>query len=302
MKKKLALVLGGGGSRGAMQVGALRALIEAGYQPDLVTATSIGAANGAFLAVHGYTLYGVQKLEEVWQATIDQDLLPTNLWWQTMRAFFKRARGFSQHRIREFAIINGLTPELRFKDLQDVLLYAVAADLNAGCPVVFGIDPEESVLESVLASMSLPPWMAPQEINGRYLIDGGAVSNLPIEAALQQSATEIIALDLFDPNDIDTSSNSFGDFFVKLDETVKNRQAQLELELAEARGVLVHRISLTAEKPVPLWDFRQSAKLIERGYQLANQAIATWPPDKLPSWWRKMRIPVLLEGFLKSLE
>ena len=60
MKKKLAFVLGGGAARGALQAGALRALLEAGYQPDLVTATSIGAANGAFLAVNGFSLEAVQ--------------------------------------------------------------------------------------------------------------------------------------------------------------------------------------------------------------------------------------------------
>jgi NTE family protein len=280
LDRKLAFVLGGGGARGALQVGALRALLEAGCHPDLVTGTSIGSANGAFLAVHGFTLPGVQKLEQVWRSTVDQDLMPTNLWWQTMRAFFKRSPGLSQQRVREFAISNGLTPELRFKDLQTVMLYPVAADLNAGVPVIFGVDPEESVLESVLASMALPPWLAPAEKDGRYLIDGGAVSNLPIETALLQGAAEIIALDLFDPNGVDAPSlYGLGDFLLKLDKTVENRQIQLEMELAEARGVRVRRICLTGEKPVPLWDFRQGVELIERGYRLANEAIAAWPVE-----------------------
>ncbi len=301
MKKKLAFVLGGGGSRGAMQVGALRALLEAGYLPDLITGTSIGAANGAFLTVHGYNPQGMQKLEQVWRSTVNQDLLPTNLWWQTMRAFFRRSKGFSQERIRQFAISNGLTPDLRFKDLIDVKLFPVAADLNAGCPVVFGLDPEDSVLECVLASMSLPPWMAPAEKDGRYLMDGGAVSNLPIEAALQQGATEIIALDLFDPAEVSTHLNGFSDFFIKLDKTVENRQAQLEIELAEARGVPVRRIVLTGEKPVPLWDFRQSVELIERGYQLACQATALWPPEAQPSWWDRFGIKAMLEDLLEVM-
>jgi NTE family protein len=276
MKKKLAFVLGGGGSRGALQIGALRALLEGGFMPDLMTGSSIGAANGAFLIVHGYNLHGLQKLERVWRSTIDKDLLPANLWWQTMQAFFSPVSGLQQQRIREFAIANGLTPDLRFKDLQSIKLYMVAADLDAACPVVFGIDPEDSVLESVLASMTLPPWMAPIRKNGHYLIDGGAVSNLPIEVALHQGATEIIALDLFDPKDVITASHSFQDFILKLDKTVENRQVELEMKLAEARGVQVHHISLTAAKPVPLWDFRQSIELIEHGYHLACQAIASW--------------------------
>jgi predicted patatin/cPLA2 family phospholipase len=49
MEKCLAFVLGGGGVRGALQVGALRALFEANYQPDLLVGISIGAANAAGL-------------------------------------------------------------------------------------------------------------------------------------------------------------------------------------------------------------------------------------------------------------
>lgn len=287
MKKKLAFVLGGGGSRGALQAGALRALIEAGYRPDLVTGSSIGAANGAFLAVHGFTMEGIAKLEQIWKATVDKDLLPMDLWRQFMRAFLQRTKGFSQERIRQFAIESGLTPEVRFKDLKEVEFHPVATDLSTGSPVVFGLHPEESVLESVLASMSLPPWLAPLEKDGRILLDGGAVSNLPVEAALNYGASEIIALDLSDPAGLIPSTNPLSDFLVKLENTVESRQTMLEIQLAEARDVTVHRILLTGETPVPLWDFRYSCELIERGYQLAREAIAAWP-HKQPSWWQRL--------------
>lgn len=304
MKKKLAFVLGGGGSRGSLQAGALRALIEAGYSPDLVTGTSIGAANGAFMAVHGFTLDGVQRLEQIWQTTVNKDLLPTDLWRQFMRTLLQRTntKGFSQDRIREFAVTSGLTPDLRFKDLKDIEFHPVATDLNAGTPVVFGTDPEELVLDCVLASMTLPPWLAPFDMEDRYVIDGGAVSNLPIEAALCSGATEIIALDLHDPNEVDTAKRGLGDFFLKLDKTVERRQTQLEIELAEARGVAVRRIVLTGEKPVPLWDFTQSAGLIERGYQLTQQAVASWPPPARPSLWRKLNIKTILEDLRAAHE
>jgi len=47
-KHRLAFVCGGGGARGALQVGALRALVERGWQPDFLVGTSIGAVNAAF--------------------------------------------------------------------------------------------------------------------------------------------------------------------------------------------------------------------------------------------------------------
>jgi NTE family protein len=303
INKQLAFVLGGGGSRGALQVGAMRALLEAGYQPDLVTGTSIGAANGAFLAVNGFTSEGIAKLEKVWRDTVNQDLLPTNLWRQTMQVFMGRSKGHPQQRIREFAISNGLTPDLRFKDLQPVKLFPVAADLNSGNAVVFGADPEGLVLDSIFASMALPPWITPAKMDGRLLMDGGAVSNLPIEAALKQGATEMIALDLLDPSEPDTSLPGIGDFLLKLDKTVEYRQEHLEMELAAARGVPVKHIILTVEKPVPLWDFRYSVELIDRGYKLTQQAIAAWKTeDDQSSLIHKLGLENVIKGFLKTFK
>ena len=50
MDLPVAFVLGGGGVLGAVQVGMLRALFRAGYRPDVVVGTSIGAVNGALVA------------------------------------------------------------------------------------------------------------------------------------------------------------------------------------------------------------------------------------------------------------
>lgn len=60
--EKIGLVLEGGGSKGAYQVGVLKALLENGYRFDAVTGTSIGALNGAILAQEG-----LDTLEEFWR-------------------------------------------------------------------------------------------------------------------------------------------------------------------------------------------------------------------------------------------
>jgi NTE family protein len=303
VNKKLAFVLGGGGSRGALQVGALRALLEAGYQPDLVTGTSIGSANAAFLAVHGYNIKGIEKLESIWQATMHQDLLSSNLWWETMQILFKHHNGNSMQKIRDFAIQSGLKPDLRFADLDSVFLYPVAADLNSGEPVVFGLDPQESVLESVLSSMTLPPWMVPQEKDGRYLVDGGAVSNLPIEAAMQQGATEIIALDLFNPREEDgPDALGLRPFLWKMERTLENRQVEMEIKLAEASGVNVKHIILVSEPPVSMWDFRRSVALMDQGYQTTRQEIESWTPLEQPAWWNPGRVRNMLAGLVNILD
>ena len=62
---KTALVLAGGGSLGAVQVGMLRALLESGVEPDMVIGSSVGSINGAYFAGDP-TLDGIAKLERLW--------------------------------------------------------------------------------------------------------------------------------------------------------------------------------------------------------------------------------------------
>lgn len=280
----LAFVLGGGGGRGALQVGALRALLEANIRPDLLVGTSAGATNAALVAVRGFTPQTLEELEAAWRDAAEADLLPANYLWLTVRMLFNRPRVQSHHRMRDFFVTHGLTPELRFADIQGPRLILVAADLNERRAILYGDDPDQSVLEGLLASTTIPPWTHPLEVEDHLLMDGGAVSNLPIEPALTQGATEVIALDIADPRVTESDAHGFGPFVAKLVATVEQRQLELELALAEARGVPVHRIVLRAATPVALWDFSEPDALIARGYEIARQEIAGWRPDRRAGW------------------
>ena len=81
MDKKLAFVLSGGGARGALQVGAMYALLECGLQPDLFIGASIGAANATFLALNGFSKESLDKLAICsGSSAICADLLPGELY------------------------------------------------------------------------------------------------------------------------------------------------------------------------------------------------------------------------------
>lgn len=272
MNRPLAFALGGGGARGALQVGAVRALLEAGHQPDLLVGTSIGAVNATYLALHGPTLASLPGLIEAWHDAAAADLLPANYLWLTVRTLFNRVGWRPYHRMRDFFIAHGVPPELRFGDL-DMRLILVAADLNTGRSVLYGADPQQSVLEGLLASTALPPWVHPLEKDGQFLVDGGVISTLPIEPALAQGARAIIALDLADPREAPAEAHGFGPFLGKLMNTIEQRQQEMELALAEARGVSVWRIALQGEQPVPIWDFSRTDKMIGRGYAIASQEV-----------------------------
>src|SRR5512135_1064127 len=99
--KHLAVVLGGGGARGALQVGALRALFEHGYKPGLLVGTSAGAINAAFLAIHGASLNGIDRLEAAWHQAAQIDLLPSNYVWTALRSVLRPSKANPASRIRE---------------------------------------------------------------------------------------------------------------------------------------------------------------------------------------------------------
>jgi NTE family protein len=284
VKRRLAFALGGGGARGALQVGALRALLEASIRPDLLTGTSAGAVNAVFLAMHGFTPQSLDDLYAAWLAAAQADLFPANAAWLTLRVFFNRLHARPYQRLKDFFISQGATPDLRFGDLPHFPVILVSADLNSHQPVYYGNNPHEPVLEGLLASTALPPWVHPIETGGRFLIDGGAVSNLPIEPAITHGATEVIALNLSNPDEIDPDARGFGPFFAKLLTIVEIREVSLEMELARAKDVHVHVVTLKTEIPVPAWDFSHTDELIKRGYHITSQEIARWKPVR-KRWW-----------------
>jgi NTE family protein len=283
MKKCLAFVLGGGGARGAMQVGALRALFEADLKPDLLVGTSIGAINATGLALWGVDLAGIEALEHAYQRMQDSRLLDPRLLRFAWNAVSKRQNHRGSRYAREFLIAEGVMPDFRFGQIKNVRLTTVAADLHTGGPVIYGWDPEQSVMEGVLASIAIPPWFAPLEKDGQYIVDGGALSNLPIEPAIRLGATEIIALGLHDPGAYADMNKTIDPLLTKLASAITQRQLGLEMELASARGISVHYVPLRSTPPVPLWDFSTHRDLFVIGYETMKDEISRWPQNNQPA-------------------
>ncbi len=268
-----AFVLGGGGARGALQAGALRALFEFGYQPGLLVGTSAGAINAAFLAIHGWSLLALDELDWAWRKAAELDLLPSNYVWTTLRSLLRRSSASPASRIRQFFIDNGVAPGLRFSKLSGPRAVLISSDLSTGRPVLHGSEPEDQVLEALLLSTALPPWFMPMKHDGHYLMDGAVVSSLPIEPALECGANHIVALDLTDPRDTFGQTNGFGVFLNSITYAVEQRQVDLELQLAHSRGAEVLYLRLNSAEPVPVWNFRHTKDLISQGYDIAKRAL-----------------------------
>jgi predicted acylesterase/phospholipase RssA len=199
-----AFVLSGGGARGALQVGMLRALLERGERPDLVIGTSIGAWNGAGLA-HSPDLAGVERLEGVWRELTSSRVL---LGREThasppgavvsarymMAAIQRVTQGYpslySHDGSRRLA--RELYGDLTFEDLA-IPLRVVAADLTAGTRAVFGSGP---LAAPILASSSIPGIFPPLQIGDHFYVDGGALENVSVDIAIGLGARRLFILDV----------------------------------------------------------------------------------------------------------
>jgi NTE family protein len=276
MVKCTAFVLGGGGSRGALQVGALRALLEAGIVPDLLIGTSIGAVNAAGLALWGPDLDGIDALDKAWEQAAGAEMLDSRVSQLILRVMVGRPSDHARMKAEKYFVSLGITPSLTFNMLPDVRLALVSADLETGHPVIYGQDPDDSVLEGLLTSIAVPPWFLPIQKGEQVIMDGGALTTLPIEPALHMGATEIIALDLDDDSLIPKENLTPIQYCEQYLFAASRRHIQLETEIAEMRGVPVRRIDFRGLIRTPIWDFRDYRALMQRGYAKTQRVIAEW--------------------------
>ncbi len=285
----LAFALSGGGARGALQAGALQALIEAGYRPDLIVGTSVGALNGAYLAIHGVDAPATTALCQAWRQLAHTDLLSGKPVWLAARALLNRPDPRYREHLRDFFIQHGVTPDLHFGQLPHCRFIAVATDLNSGVPILFGLSSYDNLLDGLLASTAIPPWIPPISQADYLLSDGGFASNLPIEPALQLGATEIIAIDISDSRTLPVEGQGLVSLVLKMAGAVALRQKYLEMALATAKGVSVRHLTLQSDALVPLWDFSHTAEQVESGYDLTRDEIARWRqgPSLPSSTWRQ---------------
>jgi NTE family protein len=277
MEKCLAFVMSGGGARGALQVGALRALLEAGYKPDLLVGTSIGAANAAGLALWGINMEGIAALERTYQAMAEGNVMdtPGQLAWHALSG----RPTYTSQRMKDLLIDLGIGPELTFGHVKNVRVGLVSADMASGKLVIYGLEPTQSILEGVLASASVPPWFMPIENDDQLIVDGGALSLLPVEPALNMGATEVIALDLSGSPSMISSSYRINRMNKAVSAFIK-RETNLEFALAEAKGVQVHYMQLLASPPIKMWDFSSYQRLLETGYEIAHRHLSDWAQNR----------------------
>lgn len=183
----VAFVLGGGGRWGAVEVGMLRALVEAGIRPDLIVGTSIGAFNGAAFAADP-TQTGIETLNRLWADVAASDLLGANL--------VDRVRSVARLRVaiqdpQPLRDMLEHTMSARTFDELAVDFQCVAASIERAAEHWFT---EGDLIDALLASAAVPTLFPPIEIDGEHFYDGGLVNSVPVDRAVELGATEIYVL------------------------------------------------------------------------------------------------------------
>lgn len=177
-----ALVLGGGGSRGAVGVGLYRAVVELDIHIDLIVSSSIGAVNGALIAAG----LSPGELEDRWRALRTRDIVGSR--WQFLRLLTGASSVFSNRSLRN--LLRRRVPVRTFSELR-IPLAIVATELEAGETVVLT---EGDLVDAILASTALPGLFPPIHWKGRRLVDGGLSNNVPIDLAVERGAQRVIGM------------------------------------------------------------------------------------------------------------
>ncbi len=210
-RTKVALVLAGGGAKGAAHIGVLKALEEMRVPVDFITGTSMGAYVGGLYAT-GMSADEIESFidtvdwntgyrdrvnrserrvrdkeyEDRYQLTTDLGLR-----WGEMRAPRGIVQGQGMLKILRETTGN-LPPLVSFDDLA-IPYRSVATDIIELEPVIIS---NGYLVDAMMASMSVPGALPPYEVNGRMLVDGGVTNNMPVDVARELGADVVIAVDI----------------------------------------------------------------------------------------------------------
>lgn len=308
---KRTFVLSGGGAWGAMQAGALRALLEHNILPDTIVGCSVGALNAAHLA-REVSLNQLDSVAQIWRQVSKRIVYPGG----RMSILWRVATGQdSLHDNRafyQFLQDSGCTPALTFGSISAAHLFVTATNLRTGRMHVFGDNPNDRLLDALMASTALTPLHPPWEVNGERYVDGGTVTTLPLRVALERGASDIWALHLSDDKaagvaagrppqearDADGSQinsvHGVAGHISRAVDTMLRLQVEHDLYLMSGEHrVKFHHVTLAAPYRIDPTDFSHADDLIDAGYEQMNAYLERPQPLVAASlarpaaaWWQ----------------
>ena len=208
-RPRVGVVLSGGGAKGFAHIGALKVIEEAGVPIDYIAGTSMGSIIGGLYAI-GYSPETMIKLisEQNWDAimsdaipqkyiSIDEKILDRHY----LATFpFRNKKIQMKSSIYDGGMINLLlarltSPAYKIKDYNDLSIPFLCVAANIENAEAYEMT-KGNLQRSIRASMSIPFYFPPVEVDGRLLVDGGLRNNFPVSNVREKGVDIIIGVDV----------------------------------------------------------------------------------------------------------
>jgi NTE family protein len=231
-----ALVLSGGGSAGAWQVGVLKHLLndlETKY--DIVCGVSVGAINGAAIAQfkHGQEKEAYQLLEKLWP-TIKNKHIKKHRCPPYIAALWKSSV-YKTHPLRKL-----ISTHLDVKQIKESgkILRIGAASLTTGGYKVWN-EKSDYLVDAIMASSAFPGLFEPVKFAGEVFVDGGVRNVSPISDAIKAGATQIdVVLTVKGGMKVEQKDWKFKDVLSRSFDIMFDEVVETDLKLCAARNLL----------------------------------------------------------------
>ena len=209
-RKKVAVVLGGGGAKGVAHIGVLKVLEEAGIPIDIVAGTSMGAIVGGLYAI-GYSPDEIKRMVELqdWDMLLSDKVKRSHLLFpekeKAERYIVSLPFGLEKKDRVIDGVVKGQNLQNLFSDL--TIGYHDSVDFNSflipfACVAVDMVSGKDYVFHkgslplAMRASMAIPGVFTPVRKDSMVLVDGGIVNNYPADVAKAMGADIIIGVDV----------------------------------------------------------------------------------------------------------
>ena len=297
MKKKIALVLSGGGARGLAHIGAIETLESHGYEITSISGCSMGALIGG--------MYAAGKLPEVkdWVLALDRRKVLSLVDFSLSLTHLVKGD-------RVMEALKEIVPDVNIEDLP-IPYTAVATDWNSGKEVIFD---HGSLYAAIRASISIPLFLNPVRREDMLLVDGGLVNSLPLNRVVRHSGDLLFGINVsthdyqgellmqqFVERKLLSKSmpaavmNRIMKHFEGINinyVTLLMRTIAIMLEQNTRQQILISRPDLVVQVPMKrygVFDFDKAAAILQIGKHKTSRALRRFEHMKQPLWRRLLQ-------------
>ena len=297
MKKKIALVLSGGGARGLAHIGAIETLESHGYEITSIAGCSMGALIGG--------MYVAGKLPEVkdWVLALDRRKVLSLVDFSLSLTHLVKGD-------RVMEALKEIVPDVNIEDLP-IPYTAIATDWNSGKEVIFD---HGSLYDAIRASISIPLFLNPVRREDMLLVDGGLVNSLPLNRVVRHSGDLLFGINVsthdyqgellmqqFVERKLLSKSmpvavmNRIMKHFEGINinyVTLLMRTIAIMLEQNTRQQILISRPDLVVQVPMKrygVFDFDKAAAILQIGKHKTSRTLRRFEHMKQPLWRRLLQ-------------